>query len=187
VKGRYATPGHATVAPAASGPDPPAQSDPTRFGPVARRRGQPAESDPTRLGPVARRRGQPAESDPTRLGPVACRRVPASESGQATVELVAFLPLLLAVAFVAAALLAGHAATEQAGQAAQAGAIALLQGGDPREAARRSLPRAVRDRATIDVDGRRVRVTVRPRLPVAPVAAAMTASATADAGPELSP
>ena len=138
-----------------------------------------------RLGPVACRRVLAVGRAP--FGPVACRRVLAAESGQATVELVAFLPLLLAVAFVAAALLAGHAATEQAGQAAQAGAMALLQGGDPREAARRALPRGVRDRATIDVDGRRVKVTVRPRLPVEPVAAAMTASAIADAGPAPSP
>jgi hypothetical protein len=205
VKGRDAAAGHANLTLAASGPDPPAESDPTRRSPVACRRVEPAESDPTRLGPVACRRVQPAESHtrrlgpvacrrvqpakshPTRLGPVACRRLQPAESGQATVELVAFLPLLLAVAFVAAALLAGHAATEQAGQAAQAGAMALLQGGDPRVAARRALPRGVRDRATIDVDGRRVTVSVRPPLPVDPVAAAMTASATADAGPEPSP
>jgi hypothetical protein len=110
-----------------------------------------------------------------------------SGAGQATVELVAFLPLLLAVALAAAALLAGHAAAEQAGQAAQAGAMALLQGGDPREAALRALPRGTRARATIDVDGRRVTVTVRPRLPVGALAATMTAQETADAGPEPSP
>ena len=106
----------------------------------------------------------------------------AGESGQATIELVAFLPLLLVVALTAAALLAGYAAAEQAGQAAQAGAMALLQDRDPREAARRALPDGAR--ATVDVEGRRVTVTVRPRLPVGPVAAAMTARVTADAGPE---
>jgi len=115
------------------------------------------------------------------------RADPSSASGQATVELVAFLPLLLAVALAAAALLAGHAADEQAGQAAQAGAMALLQGGDPRAAARAALPSGADGRASIDVDGRRVTVTVRPRLPIAPLARAMTARATADAGPEPSP
>lgn len=104
------------------------------------------------------------------------------ESGQATVELVAFLPLLLAVALAAAALLAGHSAAEHAGQAAQAGAMALLQGRDPHEAARRALPDGAR--ASIDVTGRRVTVAVRARLPIGPVASAMTAEATADAGPE---
>jgi hypothetical protein len=106
-------------------------------------------------------------------------------TGQATVEVVAFLPLLLAVALAAAALLAAHGAGEQAGQAAQAGAMALIQGGDPREAARRALPRDAR--ATIEVEGRRVTVTVRPRLPVEGLSAALTARTTADAGPEPVP
>lgn len=110
-----------------------------------------------------------------------------SAAGQATVELVAFLPLVLAGALAAAALLAGHSAAEQAGQAAQAGAMALLQGGDAREAARRALPSGARARATIDVEDRRVTVTVRPRLPVDALAAPLTATATADAGPDLTP
>jgi hypothetical protein len=71
--------------------------------------------------------------------------------------------------------------------AAQAGAMALLQGGDPREAARRALPAPVRGGARIEVDGRRVTVRVRPRLPLAAVARAMTAQVTADAGPEPAP
>jgi hypothetical protein len=110
----------------------------------------------------------------------------ASDAGQAAIELVAMLPLVLAVALAAAAILAGHSASEHAGQAAQAGAMALLQGGDPREAARRALPEAVRTAATIDVDGRRVMVAVRPRLPIKPLAVTMTARATADAGPDRS-
>ena len=109
------------------------------------------------------------------------------EGGQATVELVALLPLVLAVALAAAAILAGHSAAEHAGQAAQAGAMALLQGGDPSEAARQALPTGVRNRASIDVDGSRVTVSVRPRLPVEPLAATMTAHASADAGPDASP
>jgi hypothetical protein len=115
------------------------------------------------------------------------RRRAADDSGQATVELVALLPLVLAVALAAAAILAGHAASEHAGQAAQAGAMALLQGGDPREAARRALPDLTRHRAAIDVEGRRVTVRVRPRLPIGPLAAMLTAYATADAGPEAPP
>jgi hypothetical protein len=115
-------------------------------------------------------------------------RVDASvETGQATVELVALLPLLLILALTAAALLAGHAAGEHAGQAAQAGAMALLQGGDPEAAARATLPRTARQDARIDVDGRRVTVRVRPRVPVASIASSLTAQATADAGPEPSP
>jgi hypothetical protein len=108
----------------------------------------------------------------------------ADETGQATVEVVALLPLLLVAALTAAALLAAHAAHEQAGQAAQAGAMALLQGADPRAAARRALPPGVRGRAAVEVRGRRVTVRVRPRLPVDAVSAAMTAEVGADAGPE---
>lgn len=118
--------------------------------------------------------------------PTSCPAALRSASGQATVELVALLPLVLVVVLGAAALLAGHGAREQAGQAAQAGAMALLQGGEPREAARRALPGAARDRAVVEVRGRRVTVTVRPDLPLRAAAAAMTAEVTADAGPEPS-
>jgi hypothetical protein len=109
------------------------------------------------------------------------------ERGQSTVELVALLPLLLAATLAGAAVLAGQAAGEQAGQAAQAGAMALLQGGDPRSAARRALPQPARDRAAIEIDGHRVTVRIRPRLPIATLARLLTARATADAGPEPSP
>ena len=87
----------------------------------------------------------------------------------------------------AAALLAGQAAGEHAGQAAQAGAMALIQGGDPRPAARAALPAVVRRRATIEVHGRRVTVRVRPRAPLPTLASLLTATASADAGPEPAP
>lgn len=112
---------------------------------------------------------------------------PSGEAGQAAVELVALLPLVLAVVLAVAALLAAHAAGEQAGQAAQAGAMALLQGRDPHEAARAALPHGVRPEARIEVDGRRVSVRVRPRLPVAALEPALSAQVAADAGPEPSP
>jgi hypothetical protein len=103
--------------------------------------------------------------------------------GQATVELVGLLPLLVAIVFAATQLLAAGVASELAGHAAQAGAMALLQGGaTPREAARDALPGWARDRAEIDVRGRRVFVTLRPPSPLGPVAEALTAHASADAG-----
>jgi hypothetical protein len=107
-----------------------------------------------------------------------------SERGQSTVELVAFLPLVLAAGLAGATILAGQAAEEHAGQAAQAGAMALLQGSDPREAAESALPADSRRRATILVRGRRVTVRVRPNLPPAALADRLTAVATADAGPD---
>jgi hypothetical protein len=109
------------------------------------------------------------------------------ESGQATVELVALLPLLLLAALAGAGLIASHAAAERAGQAAEAGAIALLQGGDPRAAARRALPPDARHRAAIEIHGRRVTVRIRPDLPLAALERSLTGTATADAGPETTP
>jgi Flp pilus assembly protein TadG len=156
---------------------------------------RPATADPA-PGPVAHKPRRPTSrsAEPTahesrpilRAGRTArAVRRPSSEVGQATVELVALFPVLLIVVLAAAALLAAHGAREQAGHAAQAGAMAMLQGGDPRESARRALPAGVRRRAAIEIRGPRVTVRVRPRLPI--VATAMTAEVTADAGPEGSP
>jgi hypothetical protein len=105
------------------------------------------------------------------------------EAGQATVELVALLPLVLLAGLAGAVVLSSHAAGEQAGQAAHAGAIALLQGGDPRAAAREALPRAARGRATISVSDHRVTVRVRPRVPIPGLASGLTGEATAAAAP----
>jgi hypothetical protein len=109
------------------------------------------------------------------------------EDGQATVELVALLPLLLVTALAGAALVAAHAAGEQAGQAAEAGAMALLRGGDPRSAAREALPAGALDRAAVEVRGRRVTVRIRPDLPLAALERPLIGQATADAGPEPAP
>lgn len=100
------------------------------------------------------------------------------EHGQSTVELTALLPLIALLALGIHALLAAHAAREQAGTAAEAGAIALLQNRDARAAARSALPGD--SHATVDVGGHRVTVTVRPTVPV--LSGVLTARATADAG-----
>jgi hypothetical protein len=102
------------------------------------------------------------------------------DDGQATVELVFFLPLLLLLAAAGAALLAAGAAEEQAGLAAEAGALAILEGSDPRAAAREALP--PRTHATIDVRGRRVTVHVRPAIALTALARRLTATEWADAG-----
>ena len=65
----------------------------------------------------------------------------AGESGQASVELVALLPLVVVIGLTALSLLAAHSAAEHAGQAAHAGAMAILQDGDPRRAARAAAAR----------------------------------------------
>jgi Flp pilus assembly protein TadG len=104
-------------------------------------------------------------------------------AGQASVELVAALPVVLVVALAAFAVISAHAAAEQAGEAAEAGAVAILQDHDPRAAARAALPAAVRPRAQIVIAGTRVHVQVRPRLPLPGLGDRLAGSADADAGP----
>lgn len=104
--------------------------------------------------------------------------------GQASVELVALLPLMVTVAFGVLQVLAAGSAHEAADGAAEAGAVALLQDAEPRAAAIAALPDWARDRATITLSGRRIAVRVRPRGPVPAVTRRLTATASADAGPE---
>jgi hypothetical protein len=108
--------------------------------------------------------------------------------GQASIELLGLLPLVGLIALVAMTLIASHAAGEQAGEAAEAGALVLLQGGataDPRAAAREALGESARRRATITVSGRTIRVRVKPRLALAipGLADRLATTAHADAGP----
>ena len=84
------------------------------------------------------------------------------ERGQATVELVALLPAVLLVGLVCLQLLAVGYAKVLAGTAAEAGALALAAGADPREGAREALPGWARARARVAVGGGRVAVRMRP-------------------------
>lgn len=105
------------------------------------------------------------------------------DTGQASVELVALLPLLLVIALVVFSVIVAHSADEEAGAAAEAGALALIQGGDPRDAAVAALPEAIRRRARIAIDGRRVRVHIPARLPLPGLADRLAGDAVSDAGP----
>jgi len=105
------------------------------------------------------------------------------QAGQASVELVALGPLLVIVVLAAAQLLAAGAAGELADHAAEAAAIAILQGADPAAAARGAVPGWSRGRMSVSVAGRRVHVRIRPRAPISALARMLEAHATADAGP----
>lgn len=86
----------------------------------------------------------------------------AEERGQATVELLAAIPLLLVVAAIALQLLlAGYALTLADG-AAEAGALALASGRPAKSAAEESLPAWAEDRAQIAVRGGEVTVRLAP-------------------------
>jgi hypothetical protein len=97
------------------------------------------------------------------------------EEGQASVELVAAIPVLLFVTLVVAQLAVAGYALWSAGAAARAGARAGYVGGDARAAARRSLPSALRAGASIDDSGgMSVRVdapALVPGIPPVPVTA----------------
>ncbi len=105
-----------------------------------------------------------------------------SSSGQATVEVVAIMPLLLLGGAAAFEFLAAGAAHELAGHAAEAAAVALVQGGDPRDAARRSVPGWARDRMRVEIAGSRVLIHLAPPAPSRGLADVLEAEARADAG-----
>jgi hypothetical protein len=87
------------------------------------------------------------------------------EKGTASVELIAALPfLLLALAAAAQIALAGQALWS-ASVAARAGARAALIGGDPKAAARRALPAAMRDGSVVDEAGDDGAVSVKVPVP----------------------
>lgn len=97
------------------------------------------------------------------------------ENGQASVELVAAVPLILVVTLVVAQLAVAGYALWSAGAAARAGARAGYVGGDAKASARQSLPAPLRAGASIhDSDGVTVRVEAPglvPGIPSVPVTA----------------
>jgi hypothetical protein len=107
----------------------------------------------------------------------------ADQRGQATIETVFVLPLLVTVALAIGHVLSAGVAHELAGHAAEAGAIAALRGGDAKEAVAAALPEWARDRTEVQVDERRVRVRLEPLAVAAAVADRLASTATADAGP----
>jgi hypothetical protein len=105
------------------------------------------------------------------------------QSGQATVELIAVLPLLVLLALGAGQLMAAGRAKELAGHAAAAGAVALIQGQEPTRAARESLPDGFGHRLQVTASDRRVAVELRPAAVLPGLSGMLAARVTADAGP----
>lgn len=115
--------------------------------------------------------------------PRASRRRVRAADGQASVELVALLPLVVAVALGVLQALAVGRAAELAGHAAHSGAIALAEGRDGAAAARAALPGWARTRVHVEVRGTRVRVRIVPPVLLPGAGEWLAATATADAGP----
>jgi pilus assembly protein CpaE len=98
------------------------------------------------------------------------------DAGQASVELLAAVPALLAAGLIALQLLvAGYTLTLVDG-AAEAGAMAAAAGLAPQAAVRDALPGWERDRVDVEQAGGRLTVTVRPPSPLVPVADALASS-----------
>jgi Flp pilus assembly protein TadG len=106
-----------------------------------------------------------------------------AERGQATVELVAALPVLLLAALVALQLfVAGYALTLADG-AAEAGALALASGGSAAEGARAALPGWAEDDVSVAVEGGEVSVRLRPPSPIEALSERLAVSSSAAVRP----
>ncbi len=101
------------------------------------------------------------------------------ERGQASVELLGMLPVVLLVGAVLLQLLAVGYSASLAGAAAEAGALAVAGGGDAREAARAAVPGWSRARMTVRSGDGRVSVLMRPPSPLRAVGRALELSASA--------
>lgn len=108
------------------------------------------------------------------------------DRGQASVELVALLLVVVLVAAAVVQLLAAGTAGERASAAAEAGAVALLQGTDPQAAIEDALGGSL-ERSEFTIAGRRIHVRVRPRSLAPLFGDLLAATAHADAGPQAEP
>jgi pilus assembly protein CpaE len=103
------------------------------------------------------------------------------QSGQASVELVALLPLIVALALGCWQAVVAAQAWGLAGHAARAAARALVVGSDPAQAARSALPEGWGRRVRVAAPREGGEVTVRVAIPVV-VAGVRLADARATAG-----
>lgn len=109
----------------------------------------------------------PAWSPGARVGrgPVAERRATrrsGAQAGQAELELLAAIPLLLGLALLVLQLMAVGYAQTLADGSAEAGALAVGAGLEPGPAARGALPGWADDRVEVEAEGGRVAVALRP-------------------------
>jgi hypothetical protein len=102
------------------------------------------------------------------------------DRGQASVELLGAVPALLLLGLVCFQLLAVGYSAVLAGNAAEAGALAVAGGADAREAARAAVPGWSRARMEVRSSGGRVDVRMRPPAPLDSVERTLAVSASAE-------
>lgn len=107
------------------------------------------------------------------------RRRTSCEGGQASLELLAGIPLLLLTGLVCLQLLAvGYSSTLVDG-ATEAGAIAQAAGAEAEQAAREALPEWARRRSQIEVEDGRVTVRLEPPAAIPGLARALVVASSA--------
>ncbi len=106
-----------------------------------------------------------------------------NQRGQASVEVVAAVPLLVIAGLVALQLGLTGFTLHLADGAAEAGALAVSAGLPPAPAARGALPGWARERVAVRATGGSVAVTLQPPAPIAPLADALTVTSHAWARP----
>jgi hypothetical protein len=131
-----------------------------------------AESNvaPARTRRSAAPTGRRSVAEARPLGPTALASRCRGEGGQATVELVAAVPALILAALISLQLLAAGYALTLADGAAEAGALALAEGGSAAAAAREALPGWADDNVSVAVEGEEVIVHLRPPSPFGTIA-----------------
>jgi len=107
--------------------------------------------------------------------------------GQASIELIAGLPVLLMAGGLALQLLLVGYSVSLADGASQAGAVAAASGVDPVQASRENLPPWARSRAKVEMRGERVEVRLQPPTAVPGIARWLEVRSSAWAVPDPSP
>ncbi len=105
-----------------------------------------------------------------------------AQAGQASIEALASIPLLILAALIGLQFVATAYALHLADGAAEAGALALAAGLDAEPAARAALPGWAEKRVEVEIRGRRVEVSVRPYAPTDAIARIVEVHSTAWAG-----
>jgi hypothetical protein len=111
------------------------------------------------------------------------KRSPGETRGQATVELLAAIPLLVLVGSIALQLLLTGYALVLVDGAAEAGALALAAGRPARAAVEESLPGWAEGRAEVRVEGGEVTVRLSPPAPFAAIGERLAVSSSGYARP----
>ena len=111
-------------------------------------------------------------------------RIREGQQGQASIELIAGVPVLLMAGAIALQLLLAGYSLSLADGASEAGAAAAAAGTDPKEASRNALPLWARGRSRVEVSGGRVEVRIATPAAVPAVSRLLEVESSAWARPD---